>query len=149
MKMLAVCNDLRQVTRTFHQCTSAGKSQRLQTFCWQCKHLMSAHLACTSSLQLTKHIWQHPHKVHWHRRAFNQVQICFAVRAIATPYLSTYMYQTCSWIIMWNNDSSVLDNSIDAACAEAEAATQGRFNGTCTAIFGSVFTGFSAQVIHL
>ena len=45
---------------------------------------------------------------------------------------------------MWKaSDSS---SSIDAACAEAESVSEGRYNGTCTAMFGSVFTGFSAQV---
>lgn len=46
---------------------------------------------------------------------------------------------------MWQDNES--EPSITSACAEAESF-QGRFNGSCTATFGSVFTGFSAQVAH-
>ncbi len=35
---------------------------------------------------------------------------------------------------------------MEGACLEAENLTKGRFNGTCTATFTSVFKGLSAQV---
>ncbi len=34
----------------------------------------------------------------------------------------------------------------DAACAEAEAADSGRFNGACSARYTNVFNGFAAEV---
>ncbi|DBA77674.1 TPA: hypothetical protein ACH3X2_008376 [Trebouxia sp. C0005] len=37
---------------------------------------------------------------------------------------------------------------MEGACLEAENLTKGRFNGTCTATFTSVFTGLSAQGIR-
>ncbi|KAA6423827.1 MAG: peptidase S8 [Trebouxia sp. A1-2] len=37
---------------------------------------------------------------------------------------------------------------MEGACLEAENLTKGRFNGTCTATFTSVFTGLSAQFTH-
>ena len=53
----------------------------------------------------------------------------------------------CSWIVIWQDTVGTSDPDIAGACDEAESISQGRFNGTCTAVFTSVFRGLSAQVI--
>lgn len=51
----------------------------------------------------------------------------------------------CSWIILWQKGATA-NVTTATACLEAESLTEGRFNGTCTAIFTSVFQGLSAWV---
>lgn len=46
-----------------------------------------------------------------------------------------------SWIVLWDGD-----NPTEAACAEAEAVSAGRFNGLCTAKFTRIVNGFAVTV---
>ena len=59
--------------------------------------------------------------------------------------ITAFMLAHCSWIILWQ-EGSAANASMEGACLEAENLTKGRFNGTCTATFTSVFKGLSAQV---
>ncbi len=59
--------------------------------------------------------------------------------------ITTFLHAHCSWIILWQ-EGPVANASMEGACLEAENLTKGRFNGTCTATFTSVFKGLSAQV---
>ncbi|KAL0038988.1 hypothetical protein WJX77_004310 [Trebouxia sp. C0004] len=52
-----------------------------------------------------------------------------------------------NWIILWQ-EGPAANASMEGACLEAENLTKGRFNGTCTATFTSVFKGLSAQFTH-